>query len=208
MLKRVRAALMNRDKDALPLQQPEQEKDVYTRPEGITLLELFARQFSQNKGRFVYCENPQELVEQLRALIQDQGWERISTYEPPMAGLMDELGVKHFHPGKDPQQVEVGITQCEALIARLGALLLTSTQNRTRVLSAYPPVHVVVASSHQLVYDLDEALEKLREQHGEDFPGMTSLVAGPSRTADIEKTLVLGAHGPKELYVFYMENEA
>jgi L-lactate dehydrogenase complex protein LldG len=74
-----------------------------------------------------------------------------------------------------------------------------------RRLSIYPHVHIVIAYTSQLVLDLKDGFKMLKEKYPENLPSMISNVTGPSRTADIEKTLVLGAHGPKELYVFLLE---
>jgi L-lactate dehydrogenase complex protein LldG len=74
-----------------------------------------------------------------------------------------------------------------------------------RRLSIYPHVHIVIAYTSQLVLDLKDAFRLLKQKYGELIPTMISNITGPSRTADIEKTLVLGAHGPKEFYVFLLE---
>ena len=64
-----------------------------------------------------------------------------------------------------------------------------------------PPVHVVVATPEQIVATLADAFDALRERHESALPSMLSFITGPSRTGDIERILVLGAHGPKELFV-------
>jgi L-lactate dehydrogenase complex protein LldG len=74
-------------------------------------------------------------------------------------------------------------------------------------MTVFPEIHIVVGYSSQLVPDLKNALKQLRTKYEDNFPSVISLVTGPSRTADIEKTLVLGAHGPKELYVFLIEDK-
>ena len=74
-----------------------------------------------------------------------------------------------------------------------------------RRLSIYPHIHIVLAYTSQLVLDLKDGFKLLKDKYGSDLPSMISNITGPSRTADIEKTLVLGAHGPKELYVFLIE---
>lgn len=66
----------------------------------------------------------------------------------------------------------------------------------------YPPLHVVIAHKNQIVGYLEEAYTEIRDKYKEGFPSQIALITGPSRTADIEKTLVLGAHGPRELRVF------
>jgi L-lactate dehydrogenase complex protein LldG len=60
----------------------------------------------------------------------------------------------------------------------------------------------VIARSSQVVADVRFAIDALLDQHKDAFPSWVSVITGPSRTADIEKTLILGAHGPKKLIVF------
>jgi L-lactate dehydrogenase complex protein LldG len=74
-----------------------------------------------------------------------------------------------------------------------------------RRLSIYPPVHIVLAYTSQIVLDLKDGFKLLKTRYGNQLPSMITTVTGPSRTADIEKTLVKGAHGPKELFVFLLE---
>jgi L-lactate dehydrogenase complex protein LldG len=62
-------------------------------------------------------------------------------------------------------------------------------------------VHVVVATADQVVPTLADALDAARGRHAGRLPSMLSFITGPSRTGDIERILVLGAHGPKELFV-------
>ena len=69
----------------------------------------------------------------------------------------------------------------------------------------YPETHVVIAYVHQLVDDLKDAFEALQARYQGKLPSMISVVTGPSRTADIEKTLVMGAHGPRELFLILVE---
>jgi L-lactate dehydrogenase complex protein LldG len=57
----------------------------------------------------------------------------------------------------------------------------------------------------QIVYDIKDAMQAAREKYGAAYPSFLTLATGPSRTADIEKTLVVGVHGPKEVYLFLVE---
>ena len=75
------------------------------------------------------------------------------------------------------------------------------------MLNVYPPVHIVCANLSQLVFDIEEGLKKIQDKYDKsELPSMVSLITGPSRTADIEKTLVMGAHGPKELILFLVDD--
>ena len=95
------------------------------------------------------------------------------------------------------------MTQCDALVAQTGSVLVTSRSAGGRTLSALTPHHVVLARRDQLVPDLTAAFALLAERYGErDYPSLMSFITGPSRTGDIERILVLGAHGPKRLTIF------
>lgn len=73
-------------------------------------------------------------------------------------------------------------------------------------MNIFPPLHIVIASKDQLVATLEEAYSNIQQKYIDDLPSQIALVTGPSRTADIEKTLVLGAHGPRELWVFLLHS--
>jgi L-lactate dehydrogenase complex protein LldG len=75
----------------------------------------------------------------------------------------------------------------------------------SRRLNVYPETHVVIAYADQLVNDLKDAFEAIQLKYPGKIPSMLSVITGPSRTADIEKTLVMGAHGPCELFLILVE---
>jgi L-lactate dehydrogenase complex protein LldG len=87
-------------------------------------------------------------------------------------------------------------------------VLLTTRSAGGRALSILPPHHVVLATSDQLIADLPSAMRLLKSRYGDDLPSMICLETGPSRTGDIERILVLGAHGPKKLTVIMVEEAA
>ena len=116
-------------------------------------------------------------------------------------------------PGRDPADdlaavraattdviaaADVGITEAEYLVADSGTLVLRAA-GRARGVSLLPPVHVAVVACDRLVADLGAALAHLRATGARD--SCITLVTGPSRTADIEKKLVVGVHGPCTLHV-------
>jgi len=70
-----------------------------------------------------------------------------------------------------------------------------------RLLNVFPPVHIVVARASNLVPFIENAIAHLKQKYVNNMPSQATIITGPSRTADIEKTLVMGAHGPKELLV-------
>jgi L-lactate dehydrogenase complex protein LldG len=84
-------------------------------------------------------------------------------------------------------------------------MVLSSAVSSGRTTSVYTPVHICIARVSQLVYDVKDALAAMQLKYGNKMPSMVSFATGPSRTADIEKTLVVGVHGPKEVYCFLLD---
>ncbi len=97
---------------------------------------------------------------------------------------------------------DIGITRADALAAGTGSIFLTSRSGAGRALSVLPPLHLVVALKEELVADLGEGFQVWQQRYGDRWPSNCFIITGPSRTADIEKVLVLGAHGPKRLVTF------
>jgi L-lactate dehydrogenase complex protein LldG len=96
---------------------------------------------------------------------------------------------------------EIGITCAQWGIAETGSLVLESARERHRLVSLLPPVHVALLPAAALLGTLGEALAAVRASSGAPASRTITFVTGPSRTADIELTLVVGVHGPRELHV-------
>lgn len=176
---------------------------LYDIPED-NLIQVFAQEFSKINGKFIYCFNNHDMVVQLRQLIQANKWKNIFCTEESIRYLLNDTSLKYKYSLSEYQSADVSITSCNALVARTGSIIVTTSHDKTRKLTVFPPVHIVLAYFDQLYFDLENAIKIFKEQHSGGYPSMMSIISGPSRTADIEKTLVLGAHGPKELYCFYI----
>jgi L-lactate dehydrogenase complex protein LldG len=163
----------------------------------------FAQAFSEVKGKFVYSENEAALQENLKTLLSR--YSKVICLEKRIQRVLGNAGLAYESSDIRLHEMEVGITTCEALIARTGSIIISSATESGRRMSIYPPVHIVIAYSDQLHIELKDAIQQLRTRYNGSMPSMISITTGPSRTSDIEKTLVLGAHGPKELYLFLTE---
>ncbi len=166
----------------------------------------FAEKFTSLLGKFVYCADEKELVQQLSALIEAKQWHKIYSLE---TGWLDNMRTHDFNPvtTSDLESCDASITLCESLVARTGTIVLSSQQLSGRTASVYAPIHICIAYTHQLVFDISDSLNRFTSQSG-SIPSMISFATGPSRTADIEKTLVVGVHGPKEVYCFLVDKLA
>mgnify|MGYP003339080652 FL=1 len=164
----------------------------------------FAERFTQLQGKFIYCINQQEFAFQLASLIRKQEWNKVYCLEPGILGSAYSQLEERIN-GTDLPGCDVSITGCECLVARTGSIVMSSAQTSGRTTSVYAPIHVCIAYTSQVVIDLKEAIQLCRDKYGQDLPSLITFATGPSRTADIEKTLVVGVHGPKEVYVFLVE---
>ncbi len=101
--------------------------------------------------------------------------------------------------GRAPEDCQAAITLCEGLIAQTGSIL-SSSRSGGRGGSIIPPTHIVYATSDQLLPDITSALRKAMSSDLKDA-SYFGLITGSSRTADIEKILVQGAHGPRKVAI-------
>ena len=199
ILKKIRQALSNQVPVPFPLS--EGLESVFEKQQHELDI-TFAENFTKLQGKFSYCINEQELALQLAELIMLKNWKNIFCKEDCVeknAFAKNDLKIDFFN---DLKTCDASITSCEQLIARTGSIVLSSAQSRT--ISVYAPVHICIAYTSQLTYDIKEALINIREKYIQ-LPSLITLATGPSRTADIEKTLVVGVHGPKEVYCFLVE---
>jgi L-lactate dehydrogenase complex protein LldG len=169
--------------------------------------DLFAKNAADLKADFQLLASREELKAALAKLRVAEKWRRIASHDGELshfAGQSLGLPILLTDQGYDVQALEkcdAGITECDALIAQTGGVVVTSRSAGGRALSVLPPHHVVIARRDQLVADLPAAFEFLQKKYAPDFPSMISFITGPSRTGDIERILVLGAHGPKKLTI-------
>ncbi|MCC6187306.1 MAG: LUD domain-containing protein [Chitinophagaceae bacterium] len=205
ILSKIRKAL---SAGALPMPFPEQEKWNPQEAFEASLLtsdELFAENFIALGGKYVYCQNEHELLENLQALYDSREWSKLFCADKNLLTLAHNNRQDFVWPADNTDDTaDACITNCEALIARTGSFLMSSRQDLGRVSSVFYPVHIVVAYKADVVYDIEDGFVHLNNKYGEQQPSMISIQTGPSRTADIEKTLVTGVHGPKEVFCFYV----
>ena len=196
IMKRIKEALLK----PVPLPFPDREKQENIFVENNEDLEvLFAKEFKALQGNFCFCENKEAFKSSLAKLIAEKNWTKIFYKENNFVNQLIELGIGQYD---NLASCEVSITDCESLVARTGTMVLGTAQASGRTTSVYAPIHICVAYTSQVVFDVKDALVLLQEKYGANFPSFVTFASGPSRTADIEKTLVTGVHGPKEVYCF------
>ena len=177
------------------------------------LLACFEQRFATLKGEFFRVDDIHAAAKVLRDIIRsaEEGpivaqpeplVDKVLGYVPELQGRLEEASVLEGDSLSFSSCI-LAISAAHCLVARTGSIFVHSALCGGRRLSVLPPFHVVIARSNQLVFSLEDALLSVEEHQDSSYVG---IINGPSRTADIEKILVMGAHGPKRLAVILVES--
>jgi L-lactate dehydrogenase complex protein LldG len=153
-------------------------------------------------GKFFRCNSITEFHYKFRQLLSQLNYNSIFSIEENIRNLLPpDLHVTN----QFSENCDISVTGCEFLIAQTGSVVVTTNQTGSRKIISFPTTHIVVAKKGQLIDKLSDAIALLSEKYNNNFPSQLTVITGPSRTADIEKTLVMGAHGPKDVIIFYLD---
>lgn len=198
----------------------------FVHPPADDLVGQFIAELSKLEGRAYRCADDGQAIETIRSLLQERqataviAWELDLIGLPGLAELLADLGIsiadsQVAHTGDERanrlqalEPIPVCISGAECGIAESGSFIVLSGNGRGRLASLLAPAHIAVLRAAQLFRGLGEALSFIQQQYGSNlFAARSNLtvITGPSRTADIELTLTLGVHGPRELHVVLIE---
>lgn len=185
------------------------------------LVEKFRREFELVSGEFVFCDNNASIFEFLSQLIQSSTTTRIAVSRHPicqrlsiakvlqdrMPGtslLVEEIESENPYARERLRnamaQVQLSITGAEYLIAESGTLVVAAGSQASRQISLLPSIHAVLATADQIYPNMADLFLEIQKKYGAKLPGSAlTCITGPSRTADIEKVLIKGVHGPTRL---------
>ena len=153
MLKKIRKALLEKRDNPYPNLE---DSPLYTANDEELEI-LFAEQLTAVSGNFIFCENGVDFIENILELADRFKWRKIYCWEPELQALLSTYEFPFYQSDKDFDQAEVGITMCEALVARNGSVMVSNQNAAGRRLSIYPHHHIVIARTGQLVLDLKDA---------------------------------------------------
>lgn len=176
----------------------------FTSPIYHNLSQKLADSFQANLelagGTIIHIKNLNEAAIELKKYCALENFQHLVCLEPTLQKVLKDQ-VNFETSLNDLEKVNVGISTCEFLIAHLGSILVSSASPSGRRLHVFPETHIVIAHKDQIKEYLEDGLAQLEIKYPRQFPSMITNITGPSRTADIEKTLVMGMHGPKKLIV-------
>jgi L-lactate dehydrogenase complex protein LldG len=181
-----------------------------------SLIEQFSRKLTALRGEVFTVASHEEAARKIAELARTSEWlrcgrqrvhllDRLFESHQELAFLAPEMTIvegSESLPHATVESMQCAFTVADSLIARTGSIVLQATTAGGRRLSVLPPVHCVVATADQLVPCLSPWLSA---SHQDQSWSYGTIITGPSRTADIERILVLGAHGPKRLIVIVID---
>ena len=179
-------------------------EDIYKQvaPDSIT---CFKTELETINGKCILCKDEESIYSQLSDFLKANQLQEVFCKDSYISGQLKKYNISATNDSDKFESMIAGITTCEFLVARTGSVIVSSASESGRQMNVFPPIHIVIAHASQIVNYPEDALIAMQEKYGEHLPSCISTITGPSRTADIEKTLVLGAHGPKEFVVFLAE---
>ncbi|MBN1253308.1 MAG: LUD domain-containing protein [Bacteroidales bacterium] len=172
-----------------------------------SLVEIFGEELNKINGEFYYCENEEELIKNLQKLNTEKSLAKLFSPDKDLSIFLEKSGISYISEFVDSENINSALSACEFLVARFGSVTVSSAQAGSRKIFSFPPIHLVIAYESQLVLELDDAIDGVFKKYENNLPSQITNITGPSRTADIEKTLILGAHGPKELIVLLLKGK-
>lgn len=208
ILKKVRAALTFKAKGGF--QNIDLDSNVFVQPTEDSLVEAFAKNFTATQAQFVFCDNQFDCIDKLLDLMELKKWKALHCKDDALEAMLKDAGITLVTYLNKSDKIPVAITGCESIIARTGSILFSSVNTRTNII--WPNEHVVIAKLSQLVPDIKDAMQMLKNRHGRNFPSSVTFVTGPSKTLKLPAdaahfpVTTTGALGPHALYLFLIDD--
>ncbi len=170
---------------------------------------------AENVGAKVYrAEQAEEARAIILNILKENAVQEVVSVESPIA---TQLGLKaaiteagyqlSYHNLKEKSlSAQVGISDADYAVAEIGSLCMKDcTDIKQRLVSTLPTAHIALVKANNLVPNLITCMQRIQAEYGAEVPGYISFITGPSRTADIERVLTIGVHGPKQLFIVIVD---
>jgi L-lactate dehydrogenase complex protein LldG len=213
--------MLRREADAFP---PPQPHGPFVASD-LAPIDQFAEELEKLQGHIHRCATAADALAKLRDLLVAHDatsalhWDPAELPIPGVEQTLRELGIASAEGmlvgAADRQarvqaldEVPICISGADAAIAESGSIVVVSGPGRGRAASLLAPVHIAILPADRIARTLPDAFDLLYARFGRDLIQRRSnvtIISGPSRSADIEQTLTLGVHGPKEVHVVVVE---
>lgn len=200
VLKKIRNSLMDNDGSIDSIINETSSSDFVDNNTALPI--LFAERFTEAGGFFYYADNKEELKKVLNSILKELKYHSVYCSNDNFSSLILSDVFAISSNSDDLPTVQAVVSECEFLCARTGSILMSSYLSAGRRGIATNNALIIIANQNQILADIDDALSEIHKKYKGKIPSQLTFVTGPSRTADIEKQLIMGAHGSIEVYVF------
>jgi len=174
------------------------------------LYNVFKEQAEAVSARVYRVKDPRDAGRRLTQIFQELNVSNVITAQSDLLreclGAADTGKVTVYAENlrEHSEDAHLGLSEADLAIAETGTLVQDSTALEQRLVSTLPPVHVALVRTGRLVEHFVDALELLNHERAE-LTGYIAFISGPSRTADIERVLTIGVHGPEQLHIIFVD---
>jgi L-lactate dehydrogenase complex protein LldG len=195
---------------ALHQAQPREVPKTVLANDRASLVERFQESLEAVAGYCIRVRKESEGAVAVREIIEQLNARRVAISNSPlvqrvMAQVKTDAEWIENASASELFDCDAGVTSAQWAIAETGTLVLESDEERHRLASLVPPVHIAIIEAAQIRQTLGEVLQRLDEKGRDRLSRTVTFITGPSRTSDIELTLAIGVHGPRELHVIILE---
>lgn len=176
-----------------------EEKEEANKPKPSDPIDLtFVKHFTAAGGKFLYCEDDNEVYHNLNMMIREGSWNCVYCKDENLTSILSKANIPHKN--EDFQECDAFFTSCENLIAFNGGVMVSANQTFGKKIAELPKSHIIIATTEQLVKDLGEGLSSIRERYEGNNPSLITTIKGPIQS-DVEPNTET-----KELYLLLVEN--
>ena len=169
----------------------------------LALDDLFVSKFVEKGGKFLYCANKNEVVENFAKVILENNWNEIYLLDKELRFLCNQRDVQLADTLKERVPI---LTSCEYLIAASGDVLFSSNQLRSTRLQDFPDNFIVFATTSQLVKDTGQGLTGIKVNRKNNLPTNISAVKNYNINKNDDNFLNYGNNNSKNLYLLLLED--
>ena len=167
----------------------------------------FIERFKNNGGIFIYFEDNKSFIEALKQYIVENQWNTLHSTSSEITQLLESNDIVVNKEYDINQKKTVSIIDCECLIAQTGSIVVSDRCAGSRMAYSIPDVLLVYATPSQIVPNIREANNLLKEKYGDNKPSQTVIISGASISIEFDNHFVAGAQGIKQLALFLVEDE-
>ena len=180
-----------------------EKKEIQSQEVNLSLDDLFVHNFLKKGGKFLYCLQKEEVEVNLKNILAENNWAKVSLLDPNLSSILDHKEVEITNDFKNNTPI---LTICEHLIADSGTILFSSNQLQSKKLSELSENFIVFATTSQLVKDTGQGLTGIKTNYKDSLPTNISAIKNYNVNKNDDNFLNYGNSNSKNLYLLLLED--